>query len=81
MTSGMDMHLGVIWYAAASSDLGIVVRTNDPTKARAQLYHFRNQLNDPELKPLHIRVAPDNTEGAIWIIKGKAPITISLHDI
>ena len=60
-----------IWAAAAASTYGICVRTNNPTKARAALYDFRQEVKDPALGQLSIRIAPDNTEGAIWIINNR----------
>lgn len=59
----------VILLAAASATFGIIVGTNDPYKARAMLYRVRKELGDSTLAGLHIRVSPDNTEGAVWIIR------------
>jgi hypothetical protein len=54
---------------AKDATFGIIVKTNNPTKARAAFYRTRKLLGDVELDPLHIRVSPDDSEGELWIIR------------
>ena len=82
MPTPLEVSCASVLYAAASSTFGIVVRTNDPTKARAAIYRFRNTLSDPELASLSIRVSPENSEGAIWILNGKRDgLTVSMEEL
>jgi hypothetical protein len=77
-----EISCAAVLYAAVSAPLGIVVRTNNPTKARAALYDFRAALGDTELASLSIRVSPDNTEGALWILNGKQnALTVNIGEI
>jgi hypothetical protein len=77
MTSSLDMQCRAILYAAASAEIGIVVRTNDPVRARLALYKVRRELGDTELAKLQIRVSPTDSEHEIWIIRN-ASVTVSL---
>jgi hypothetical protein len=49
--------------------MGLVVRTNDPVKARASLYHTRKLLGDTALSTLQIRVSPNDSEHEIWVLR------------
>ena len=77
--SATEVQCSIILTEAASATFGLVVKTNDPYKARAMLYRVRKELGDTELAGLHIRVSPDDSEGAIWIIRRSqaAPFSIS----
>jgi hypothetical protein len=77
--SPVELQCSTILLAAASATFGLVVRTNSPYKARAMLYRVRKELGDTTLEGLHIRVSPDDTEGAIWVIRRNqaAPFSIS----
>jgi hypothetical protein len=83
MPTAQEVQCLTVLYGAATAELGLVVRTNDPVKARAALYHARNAVGDAELKDLTIRVSPDDTEGAIWIIRKKnvAPTVAIVADL
>lgn len=69
MPTNLELQCAQVLHSAASADLGIVLRTNNPTKARASLYNTRKMLSDPVLDNLHIRVSPNDSENEIWIIK------------
>ena len=77
--SATEVQCAIILAEAASATFGLVVKTNDPYKARAMLYRVRKEVGDVEWQGLHIRVSPDNSEGAIWIIRRSqaAPFSIS----
>jgi hypothetical protein len=65
----VDTQCHAILYAALGAELGIVLRTNNPVKARATLYTARRTLGDTELANLQIRVSPNDSEHEIWIIR------------
>ena len=65
----LDTQCLTILQAAASAEIGLCIKTNDPYKARASLYRFRKDLGDHELKQLQIRVSPNDSEGELWIIR------------
>lgn len=67
--NSLEMQCVTILQAAASAEYGIVLKTNDPAKARATLYRVRKDLGDTELAKLMIRVSPDDSEGELWIIR------------
>jgi hypothetical protein len=69
MPTMLELQCATILNAAASADLGIVVKTNDPYKARYSLYNTRKLLGDFTHKELQIRVSPNDADGEIWIIK------------
>lgn len=57
---------------ALSEPLGLVLRTNDPARARQQLYSARAQSSDPSFAQLQIRIWP-GPDGDLVIVKGEAP--------
>ena len=69
-----------ILYEALSAEFGLVLRTNDPTKARATLYTARRELGDTELAPLMIRVSPNDSEHEIWLIRKDRIPLLDLND-
>lgn len=73
--NSLDMQCHTVLLAAASAEVGLVLRTNDPYRARASLYRFRNAIGDAELRGLQIRVSPDDSEHEIWIIRQASPTT------
>ena len=73
-----EIACALVLQTAVESDLGIIVRTTDPVKARASLYKVRNLLNDASLSGLSIRVSPDNSEGAIWILTERGTGAVAL---
>lgn len=81
MPSPQDIQCHTILRAATSAELGLVLRTNDPYRARASLYKARKDIGDIELAALQIRTSPDDPEHELWIIKrSEAPI-LSLEEI
>ena len=71
MPTPTEISCFAVLQAAASAPLGIIVRTNNPVKARASLYKCRNMLNDPTLAALSIRVSPDNSEAELWLLSNR----------
>jgi hypothetical protein len=69
MPSQLEQQCLIILTAAASAAVGIVVGTNNPTKARAAIYKMRRDFANPEFDNIHIRVSPDNSEGELWLIQ------------
>lgn len=59
-----------LWYEALGSPLGIIIETDDPVKARARLYAFRKEANDPDLEQISILPSPTNPSH-LWLIKRK----------
>lgn len=68
----LEIQCHTILLAASTAEFGLVVKTNDPYRARASLYGFRTKLGDPELATLQIRVSPNDSEQEIWIIRPAA---------
>lgn len=79
MPTMQEVQCSTILYAAASAEIGIVVRTDNPIKARAALYRLRNLLNDPELASLSIRVSPEDSEKQLWILSNKNTLGVALN--
>lgn len=69
MPTALDINCHMVLMAASTAELGIVLTTNDPPKARACLYKFRRDFGDPTFADLHIRVSPNNAEGELWILR------------
>jgi hypothetical protein len=78
MPSFQETHCLTVLYAGASAAIGLVLRTDDPAKARAALYHARNMLNDPELASLTIRVSPDDSEHELWLLSNRNAVSVDL---
>lgn len=64
--------------AAASAEFGLVLRTNDPARARALLYKVRKDIGDSEWNKLMIRISPDDSEHELWIIRNGATPLLDL---
>lgn len=69
MASQQDQ-MKLILYQALAADIGLVLRTPEPERARQALYAARREINDPDLAILQIRTAgvPD---GDLVLIKQK----------
>ena len=78
MPNAIDLRCITLLDAGASSELGIVIKTNDPMKARANLYRVRKELANPEWIPLTIRVSPNEPENEIWLIRNASSIGLDL---
>lgn len=68
----LELQCERILRAACESEYGIVVKTNDPYKARALFYHVRKISGDSEFEHLTIRVSPDDSERELWIIRNSS---------
>lgn len=75
MPSVLDIQCHAVLTAAASADIGIVVNTNNPVKARASIYAFRKALADPSFADIHIRVSPNDSEHELWVIRRQSKAT------
>jgi hypothetical protein len=58
-----------IWQLALQEPIGLLLRTNDPARAKAQLYRARADSQDPSLAALSIRTSPFE-EGELVICRG-----------
>jgi hypothetical protein len=70
----LELQCLAIWKEALGASVGLRVGTNDPTRARAQMYKVRTMIGDVDLSSLMIRVSPDDTEGEIWILRNAAHV-------
>lgn len=60
---------------ALNEPLGLIVKTNDPARAKQQLYIAKNACGHPDIHRLQIRTSPW-PEGQLILIKGSAkPVT------
>ncbi len=83
MPTAQQVQCHAILSAAASAAIGLVLKTNNPAKARQVLYNFRTQFPDPSFADLTVRVSPDDSETELWILR-KATAgnpTISFADV
>lgn len=78
--NAIDTQCLSVLQAAASSAVGLCIRTNNAFKARAELYRFRKDFGDPELRSLQIRVSPNDSENELWILRPDKinAVTVSL---
>lgn len=53
-------------YRALDARVGIVIRTNDPTRMRARLYEARK--SDPALLGLSVKPSNSNPSSELWIL-------------
>jgi hypothetical protein len=67
----LDIQCIAILTTAASSSLGLVLRTSDAAKARAALYNARKLLSDPSLASLSVRVSPNDSEHELWLLTNR----------
>lgn len=58
--------------AAASAQIGIVLRTNNPARTRQALYNFRRIWASPDFAEIHIRASPADPEGELWLLRTNA---------
>lgn len=54
------------WYAALRSAHGIVLRTDDPERAKARLYAARAEAGDPALESISICLP---RPGELWLVR------------
>ena len=71
----MSQHdqLIAILHAALAEPIGLVLATDDPTRARAALYRARMTENNPDLADLQIRMWPYEEGDLIICHSSKAP--------
>jgi hypothetical protein len=72
MPTALDINCHAVLLAASTAELGIVLTTNNPPKARACLYKFRRDFGDPSFAALHIRASPNDAAHEVWIIRRAA---------
>lgn len=66
--SDLELQAATILYATLGAEFGMIVRTNDPLRAKQLFYSFRKQLGDPTLAAIVIRVSPINPESELWLL-------------
>lgn len=69
MTSPLQIAASKVLYAAVAAEVGIVVRTESALRAKAILYRFRQEIGDPILSSIQIRLSPDDPDHELWLIK------------
>jgi len=69
MPTPQELQCLSVLQAAASATVGIVLRTNNPMKARQVLYTFRRAWGSPEFADLQIRAAPGEADNTLWILR------------
>lgn len=91
MTKQRD-DIELLLYQALAEPVGVLLQTEDPTRARQLIYQTRAALKDPELARLQIRVV-ELQGGNIVIVKGHhfptpehqplalAPTQLNLKDV
>ena len=57
------------WYEALASEVGIVLRTDDPHLCKQKLYAMRKQLQDPDLDLISILTSPEAPDTDLWLVK------------
>jgi hypothetical protein len=57
-----------LWYAAANTPLGLVVRTDNRDKLKMRLYAARAKAHDPTLDAISI-VCPASEPDRLWLIR------------
>ena len=72
-----DLALREILYLALAEPIGLLLRSNDPARARAQLYAERKRSGDPDLAGLQIRSSPLE-DGELVIVRGEATSSCGL---
>lgn len=58
-----------ILYQALAAKIGVVVNTNDATRAKQKLYAARRKAEDPSLDELEIRVSPFKPETQLFVLR------------
>ena len=61
--------LQVVLEAALAADIGLLLRTNDPTKLRMALYAARREAGRPEFDQLQFRLSPFEGEPGLVVCK------------
>lgn len=56
-------------YQALAAPIGIVLRSNDPERARAACYSARAKAGDPALAALEIRLSPRAPKAELFLVK------------
>ena len=57
-----------VWYAALSSQCGLLVITEDKDSDMQKLYEARKTLSDPDLDGISIMTSPDS-DNEFWLVK------------
>lgn len=66
-------HCTELLYEALASPAGLLLKTNDPGRARAALYTARRKAEDRTLAGLQFRFCPPQYDGDLMIVKGPMP--------
>jgi hypothetical protein len=82
MMTDLDHQCHAILSSAISAEHGIRLSTNDPTRARQQLYRYRKAIGDTSFDEVHIRTSPDDAEHELWLIhRPKITLTFTADDL
>lgn len=82
MANDIDIQSHAILSAAASAEHGLLLTTNDPIRARQQLYRYRKAVGDVAFADIAIRTSPDNPETELWLLRSvKVTMTFTMSDI
>ena len=57
-----------LWYMALASEVGVIIRTDDPHEAREELYAIQRGLKDPDLDDVVI-VEPGTDPNDLMLVK------------
>jgi hypothetical protein len=72
VTTALEIAASAILRSASQASTGLIVRVigspNPALRAKAILYRFRKELNDPTLDGIQIRLSPDNPETELWLL-------------
>jgi hypothetical protein len=68
MAQNLAPVLSAALHRASQCSIGLVIKSNDIRKAKAQFYEFRKSLANPDLARLQIRFSPTNPDQELWII-------------
>lgn len=69
MPTPQEVQCLAVLQAAASAQIGIVLRTDNPTRTRQVIYNFRRTWGAPEFADIHIRASPIDPDGALWLLR------------
>jgi hypothetical protein len=76
MLSPLENQCYTILTEACSSTYGLVLRTNDPNKARQTIYRARSLFNDPDFDKLQVRASPDDPQHELWLIRREPTVRL-----
>jgi hypothetical protein len=74
MTQPSALEYLPLLHKALASPFGIVIKTNDPQRAKGKLYAARQLAPSDEAQTLAgLQIRTSSEAGQLWIVKGSAP--------